>query len=427
MGINPTPSVKIVVGTQIPTGSRTTPQVISVKGHRKCTSWIDTFVEETKNLYSPVIFRRWAGIMSIAAAIEHKVWLTTSSALPPNLYVFLMGHPGTGKTRTIREARRYLRELPEPHIAPVSLTFASLIDALQRHKRTIIRMPDAPLEYNSMVIAADELGSFMHKYDKEMADGLSALYDPDPYSQERRGRETKVKIQCPQINMLCGSSPSNIMDTLPESAWGQGFTRRVIMVFSDEQIIGDDFVEKDNSLSKDLIQDLKRISTIIGEYKVTEDYRNLVNLWRQDGEQLEGFPRPTHPRLAFYNASRKVNLYKLSMIAAIERSDVLTLTKDDFNRAMGWMLEAETFMPDVFKAGSANTDSNAMDDIYFFINSSDFGNGVPEQRIMNYARDKVPLQSLMSIMKAMEATGQIKRVEYDKKTNQHFWKANPRS
>lgn len=394
---------------------------------RKCGSWIDTFIKETENLYSPVIFRRWAGIMSIAAAIEHKVWLTTSSALPPNLYVFLMGHPGTGKTRTIREARRYLRELPEPHIAPVSLTFASLIDALQRHKRTIIRMPDAPLEYNSMVIAADELGSFMHKYDKEMADGLSALYDPDPYSQERRGRETKVKIQCPQINMLCGSSPSNIMDTLPESAWGQGFTRRVIMVFSDEQIIGDDFVEKDNSLSKDLITDLKRISTIIGEYKVTEDYRNLVNLWRQGGEQLEGFPRPTHPRLAFYNASRKVNLYKLSMIAAIERSDVLTLTKDDFNRAMGWMLEAETFMPDVFKAGSANTDSNAMDDIYFFINSSDFGNGVPEQRIMNYARDKVPLQSLMSIMKAMEATGQIKRLAYDKTANQHFWKAMPRA
>lgn len=399
-----------------------------VKGGRKCTSWIDTFVKETENLYSPIIFRRWAAIMSIAAAIEHKVWLTTSSPIAPNMYVFLMGHPGTGKTRTIREARRYLRELPEPHIAPVSLTFASLIDALQRHKRTIIRMPDAPLEYNSMVIAADELGSFMHKYDKEMADGLSALYDPDPYSQERRGRETKIKIQCPQINMLCGSSPSNIMDTLPESAWGQGFTRRVVMVFSDEQIIGDDFIEKDNSLSQDLIHDLKRISTIIGEYKVTQDYRQLVNLWRQAGEKFDDFPRPDHPRLAFYNASRKVNLYKLSMIAAIERSDVLTLTKDDFNKAMGWMIEAEKFMPDIFKAGNANnTDAGAMDEIYFFINASDFGDGVPEQRIMNYARDKVPLQSLVRIMQVMESTGMIKAQKYDPKSGQRLWKAIPRN
>jgi len=39
------------------------------------------------------------------------------------------------------------------------------------------------------------------------------------------------------------------------------------------------------------------------------------------------------------------------MVAAVDRSDTLLLTKDDFNRAMGWLLEAEMNMPDIFRLG----------------------------------------------------------------------------
>ena len=35
-----------------------------------------------------------------------------------------------------------------------------------------------------------------------------------------------------------------------------------------------------------------------------------------------------------------MHLYKLSMVSAADRGDVLLLTKEDFNRAMGWLLEA---------------------------------------------------------------------------------------
>jgi len=78
-------------------------------------------------------------------------------ALYPNLYVFLVAHPGVGKTRTVRAVKRYFTELPEPHIAPTSVTASSLVDALVKAKRTLIRIPEGPLEYNSLLIAADEL------------------------------------------------------------------------------------------------------------------------------------------------------------------------------------------------------------------------------------------------------------------------------
>lgn len=382
---------------------------------RKCQSWIERFVDETDNLDSPAIFRKWAGITTLAATIEQKCWLTTSSILHPNMYVFLVGHPGTGKTRTIRAARSYIRELPEPHIAPVSLTFASLVDALAAAKRSIIRIPEGPLEYNSLFIAADELGAFIHKYDKEMVDGLSAFYDPDPYSQERRGKDLKIKIKSPQINILCGSTPSNLLELMPEGAWGQGFTSRLILVFSDERIIGDDFAQVTRDLSPDLLHDLSIINTLTGEFKVTQEYRNLVNLWRAQNEE----PAPTHPRLIHYNTRRRVHLYKLSMIAAIDRSDVLLLTREDFNLAMNWLVEAETLMPEIFKAGASNADAKAMDEIYHFILTA--GKDVAEGRVIRFAGERVPAHSVIRVIDLMHRSGMIEPSRMEKGIR--YWKA----
>ena len=179
---------------------------------RKLNSWIESFVNQTANLHSPAIFRKWTAILTLASAMEQKVWLMTSRPLYPNLYTFLVAHPGVGKTRTINEGKHYIRELPESHLAPISMTFASLVDSLVKAKRHIIRPGDDPMEYNSMAIFADEMGAFIHKYDNEMIDGLSAFYDPTPYQQVRRTTDLRVKIEAPQLNMLCGCTPQNLTD-----------------------------------------------------------------------------------------------------------------------------------------------------------------------------------------------------------------------
>lgn len=389
---------------------------------RKNPSLIESFVNETDNLDAPEIFRRWTAICTIAATLEQKVWLTTSSPIYPNLYVFLVGHPGTGKTRTINLAKRYMAELPEAHIAPTSLTFASLVDCLVRHKRVLIQHPHPPHEYNSTLIAADELGTFIHKYDKEMADGLSAFFDPVPYGHERRGGDIKIKIKSPQINMLCGSTPSNLMETLPESSWGQGFTSRIIMVFSDERIVGDDFAKVSRELSPSIISDLALLNSLYGEFQVTEEYRNLVKLWRDQGEK----PAPSHPRLIHYNARRRVNLYKLSMVSCIDRSSVLLLTRDDFNRAIGWLHEAESLMPDIFKAaGGGGTDARAIEEIHHYVLMQCAGGRTcPERKIISFAKERIPIHSVMRVIEVMVAGGQLVQVgAQDFRTGQRNFKA----
>ncbi len=374
----------------------------------------------------PILFRRWAAITAVAAILEQKVRLPSGGAhVFPNLYTILIGHPGTGKTRAVREAKKYLAEITDFHIAPTSLSAASLVDSLVDAKRMIVRLPDEPLEYNSMMIAADELGTFVHKYDDEMIAVLSAFYDNDLYGQRRRGNDLKIKLKKPQLNLLCGSTPSNLLKFIPEGAWDQGFCSRLILVFSDERIVGDDFATQVTGTSSDLLYDLKIINGLVGDFGVTEDYRNLINLWRGQDEK----PAPSHPKLVHYNTRRRVHLYKLSMIAAVERSNVLTLTRDDFNRAMSWLVEAETFMPDIFKAGGTGADSQAMDEIYFFVQTGDLtGKGISEQRLINYARERVPAHAVMRVLEVMIGAGMIqKSTGMDIKTGQFYYKAVAKS
>lgn len=340
----------------------------------------------------------------------------------PNLYTVLVGHPGTGKTRAIRAARNYTAELEDFHIAPTSLSAASLVDALVDAKRIIIRHPEPPMEYNSMLIAADELGSFMHEYANDMIARLSSFYDPDPFGDRKRGHEIKIKIKKPQLSLLCGSTPSNLLKFIPEGAWDQGFTSRLILIFSDERIIGDDFADKiPTGLNNDLVHDLKTINRIIGGFKVTTDFRDLVNAWRANEEQ----PAPSHPKLVHYITRRRVHFYKLCMISAIDKSNVLTLTRDDFNRAMNWLVEAETYMPDIFKAGATGADSQAMDEIHHFVLVGDIsGKGVAEQRLFNYARERVPAHAVSRVIEIMQRSGLIYPAAFDKLTNQRYWKAH---
>jgi hypothetical protein len=107
------------------------------------------------------------------------------------------------------------------------------------------------------------------------------------------------------------------------------------------------------------------------------------------------------------------------MVSAADRGDVLLLTKEDFNRALGWLVEAEQFMPDIFTAGSTGTDARAIDEIAHYIRISDRGDGVPEHQIVNFARTRVPMHSILRVITIMEASGQISAKGIDK--HGHRW------
>ena len=137
---------------------------------RKLASWVAGFLEYTDGIQSPEPFRRWAAICAIAGALERKVWIRSMGAeLYPNLYVFLVGPPGLGKSNALHECEQLWRELGTHNVAPVSLTKAAFIDELSKAMRTISQSKI----YNSLLVAVGELGALIPGYDPDFFNALT--------------------------------------------------------------------------------------------------------------------------------------------------------------------------------------------------------------------------------------------------------------
>src|SRR5262245_66332998 len=87
--------------------------------------------------------------------------------------------------------------------------------------------------------------------------------------QKRRGRDLRVKILCPQINLLGATTPSYLNQVMPPGAWDQGFISRTILVYSGDRTYRDPFEEAVRAgigvLHNGLSSDLKCIATQFGK------------------------------------------------------------------------------------------------------------------------------------------------------------------
>lgn len=341
--------------------------------------------------------------------VEQKVYVRTAgSYLYPNLYVFIVGDAGTGKSKAINAAEDFVRKLQDITISPTSMTMASLVDHLAEAKKTSIIRAGEHRDYNSMYIMSDELSAFMSEYSNDLIAGLTKFFDCTPYSQARRTKDIHVQIKNPQLNILSGSTPSNLLRFIPEFAWEQGFTSRIILIFSAERPIIDIFKNPEKPMPPDMVSDLTRIASLRGQIGWDDDYPVLMWKWKQMGLP----PVPDHPKLEHYNSRRFSHALKLAMVANIDRGDTLHLTREDFNKAMEWLIEAESLMPKVFSSGKGGADNKAIDEIMHFV--SKFPNGIHQTLIVNYARNHIEYASSIGpVLDIMQQSGLIRAVSED--------------
>lgn len=387
------------------TGSSHTKAATNGHASRRLSSWIDAFVDYTSDLESPEIFRRWAAIATIGGTLEQKVWAHTSDKIYPNMYTFIVGHPGVGKSRTIAAARKLCETIEGYPIGPQSVSKASLVDALKKSRRSVTNVAlNISEEYNSLMLFSDDWQVTMSEWDKELIAGLTTFYDViSSYHEMKRTKELDIKIKAPQLNVLAGSTPSQLMSTMPEGSWEQGFTSRAMFIFSDDRYINETAFGRREKDPKDLVHDLHVISGLWGQLGNSEAFIQAVDSWRRNGMP----PVPNHPRLLHYNSRRFVHLLKLCIVACVDRGEKLVINEIDYARALGWLVEAEYFMPNLFQAGAVNADAKAMQEILHYVKLK----GQREEgEIKRFASDLVPIQSVDRILQVMAASHMIKAI-----------------
>jgi hypothetical protein len=305
---------------------------------RKCKNFIDSFLAYTDGKGSPRIYRLWAAIFTVGAVCERKVWLTTAKGrLYPNQYILLVGGAGIGKSLCTNTVYDLLSEIRTPetplHIAPTSVTKASLIDALGDAERRIIRPMETPsvISFNTLAIVPNEFGVFLPSWEGDFMSTLTDLWDCKNYSETRRTAKINISIPKAQLNLFSATTPAYLTNLLPEGAWEQGFMSRILIVFSGEMVHTDLFSLFDNDVQgrADLVADLRDMYKTYGEVVVTDEAKQAINEWSRNG----GPPIPDHPKLTSYCARRAAHLLKLCIIASMASDSDRIVTLDHFAEA----------------------------------------------------------------------------------------------
>lgn len=375
--------------------------------------WIETYLEYTAGVPSPEIFRLWAAIAGVGAALEQRVWIKSmGEALYPTFYVLLVGEPGTGKSQAIRPISALWYATKELCVASNSVTKASLTDELEGAKRLLL-INNEPLEYHSLQIAASEFGVLVPAHDLDFLNFLNQIYDNDPsYRESRRTSGKKIDTISPQINILAGTQPSYLATLLPEEAWGLGFMTRIILVHSGEEIkIADPFAPKtkDPAILETLVSQMKQLVSAYGECDWEEEAKDAARTWYQLGCP----PVPEHSRLQSYNRRRFMHALRLCMVSAASAGHPTLITLGDFNRAVDWLLQTEATIPNIFKDMVQRSDGQLILELHQYVWTiyAQSKKPVHEARLYHFLQNRITSDKIQRIIETAVRANVLDRIE----------------
>jgi hypothetical protein len=124
-----------------------------------------------------------------------------------------------------------------------------------------------------------------------------------------------------------------------------------------------------------------------------------------------------HSKLQNYNGRRILQYLKLLMIAAVSRSVLteleLVIRVDDIERARHWLLEAESFMPDIFREMKSKSDFQLIQELHFAmwtVYSARKKAPIHAEFIHAFLAERVPSEKIAKIIETAINTGMIQRL-----------------
>lgn len=397
-------------------GTRTDKTHAPAGRNRQTESWIESFMDYTDNLPSPHIFRLWSAIAAVGSAGERRVHTSLRGMRPlyPNTFILLTAFPGIGKSVVINQAEHFLR-CTSVKIAPATMTKAALVDALKDSHQLIDGGPLGVMEYHSLQIPSPELGNLIPAYDLMFMNVINDLFDcRDNFTERTRGGG-EISIGNPQISLLGGTQPDYLSAMIPEAAWGQGFTSRMIMVYSDDKTASKrslfSFKKPSRETHEALAHDIQQIANLKGEFLWTPEAAKVLDQWHLAG----GPPIPNIPRLEHYVTRRTIHLVKLMMISSMSRTNDLTITEYDFDTALSWLIEAETTMPLIFRAMIAAGDTALLADCAGWCREEEarLNRPVTEHSIINFLRTRMKSADVTRAFEVMKLSNLIRQAGFD--------------
>lgn len=334
-------------------------------------SLFDLYFEYVKDTEPPLIYHRWSLIAGVGAFLGRQFWLPFGEMrIFPNMYVMLIGNPGTRKSTAIKTSRRILTKAGYDKFSAERTTKEKFLLDLEGQ-------PEQPI-YNSrqakaassprdvlanlglidgdtgndgipreVFITADEFNEFAGTGNLDFLSTLGALWDWDDESntyKQRFKNSKSISIFQPTISLLGGNTHTGFQNAFPTDSIGQGFLSRLLLVHSEPSGRKITFPPKpDERIAVALGERFNEIrKTVVGEAQITGNAKSAVDAIYRTWKDLEDY------RLKHYSTRRFTHFLKLCLVCCaarattkIDMEDVLlantllTYTENSMSKALG--------------------------------------------------------------------------------------------
>ena len=304
--------------------------------------FFDSYFDYVKDTEPPKIFHLWSLLTGISALVGRKLYFKNGPLVTyPNLYVMLVGSPGTRKSTAIKHVKRLMKQAGYKTFAadkstkpkflldleagfefenmqstePTGLGSASISKLLGTSLDAITDGKVKKTGPSEVCIAADEFLDFFGRGDIDFATLLGVLWDKDDDYVDRLKNSQSICIPEPTVSILGGTTHENFKMMFPPELLGQGFISRLLLVYGESSGRKITFLKADDEAAKaKLVQFMAAISKHApGEVKFSEKAAEALDSIYQNWEDLED------ARFRHYSTRRFTQLLKLCLLVIATR------------------------------------------------------------------------------------------------------------
>ena len=317
---------------------------------RQCKlSWIDTYIDYTRNQESPTSFHEWVALCLLASTLGRNVWISRIKyTIFPNIFVILVaGSAKCKKSTAIKIGEKILKSIPEPPmIFAQRITTEALIQALEETK----------VEGASAgIIIADELSVFMGAGSKDsgIIPMLTTLYDsPDEWTYHTRARGKEV-LKNVTLTILAGTTKVWLKSAVPADSVAGGFASRIVFVYQEmpnRPILFYEETPEEMELRRQLIYDLSFIrKEIKGPMEFSPEAKQVAQEWYEK----EWF-KSRDEKTDGYFSRKHDTMFKIAALLSVAESSTRVIGASHIKRALAMLEENERFMESILASVMAS-------------------------------------------------------------------------
>lgn len=325
------------------------------------TNLFDTYFQYAEKTEPPLVFHRWSLLSCLGAYLGRQYRLPFGDFnIHPNMYVMLIGDPGTRKSTAIKLSKKVLSSAGFEHFSAERTSKEKFLldlegiesdDGAVKDGNAVMRNlfgDDGIIgEPRDVFICADEFNEFVGTGNLEFLSLLGSLWDWDDPKQafkQRLKTSRSVSIYQPTISILAGNTHAGFSEAFPPQSIGQGFLSRLILIFGESSGKKITFPERPSEEVKRKLADTFSAirAEVTGEATLSSKARGMLETIYRTFEGLDD------ARFKHYSTRRFTHLLKLCLLSSaanlrteIRAEDVLfsntllTFTEHKMPNAMG--------------------------------------------------------------------------------------------